>query len=263
MCLREEMEYTLEGETVPYRVRQDENEAEINRFAQDWVTLHLFATLFWLVERHQSAYSFLKNGGLGWAQKVCGLTPEMLAQAARQNTGGGGIKAIIANKNAPQLVREALNAMQMSFADVLGTDGHRRLCRHEGVAYMTLFGPPLIFCTPNLADTKQVLLLVVQGIDVRLDESELDAGALPKYRDMMLRLARDPVAQTLMFELFMRLFFIHVLGVRPECLQNRRRAQACALSDPWSTVGSSTLVYLGRVYVVDVLVAEGIVLTPV
>jgi hypothetical protein len=98
---------------------------------------------------------------------------------------------------------------------------------------------------------------------VRLDESELDAGALPKYRDMMLRLARDPVGQTLMFELFMRLFFIHVLGVRPECLQNRRRAQACALSDPWSTVGSSTLVYLGRVYVVDVLVAEGIVLTPV
>ena len=51
--------------------------------------------------------------------------------------------------------------MQMAFADVLGTDGHRRLCRHEGVAYMQLFGPPMIFCTPNLADTKQLLLLVV------------------------------------------------------------------------------------------------------
>ena len=30
--------------------------AQVNRFAGDWITLHLFATLFWLVERHQSAF---------------------------------------------------------------------------------------------------------------------------------------------------------------------------------------------------------------
>ena len=83
---------------------------------------------------------------------------------------------------------------------------------------MSLFGPPLIFCTPNLADTKQLLLLVVQGVEVRLDADDLNAEILPKYRDMMQRLARDPVGQTLVFELIMRLFFIHVLGVRPECL---------------------------------------------
>ena len=41
---------------------------------------------------------------------------------------------------------------------------------------------------------------------------------------MMQRLARDPVGQTVVFDLVMRLFFLHVLGVRPECLQNRRRA---------------------------------------
>ena len=60
-------------------------------------------------------------------------------------------------------MREALSPMQMAFSDVLGTDGQRRLCRHEGVAYMSLFGAPVIFWTPNLADTKQLLLMVVEG----------------------------------------------------------------------------------------------------
>ena len=36
------------------------------------------------------------------------------------------------------------------------------------------------------------------------------------------RVAADPLGQTIVFELMMRLFFLHVLGVRPECLQNRR-----------------------------------------
>jgi len=211
MCLREEMEYAVEGDETEFRVRSSEGEPEVNRFAADWVTQHLFATLFWLTERHQSAFAFLKNGGMKWAEKVRHLTPETLANAARLDVGGGGIQALVSNKTVPQVVREALNAMQMAFADVLGTDGHRRLCRHEGVAYMSLFGPPLIFCTPNLADTKQLLLMVVEGVEVRLDGDEVDADLLPKYRDMMQRVARDPVGQTFMFEMIMRLFFIHVL----------------------------------------------------
>ena len=107
--------------------------------------------------------------------------------------------------------------MQMATVDVVGTDGHRRLCRHEGVAYMAMFGCPLIFTTPNMADTRQILLMDVEGQQVRLDEADMPAGAkgaLPKYRDMMRRSALDPVGQTRCFELVMRLFFAHVLGVR-------------------------------------------------
>ena len=193
LCLREELEYDLHTDTTPFRVCENAAEPEVNRFAGDWITLHLFATLFFLTERHQSAFAFLKNGGMKWAEKVRHLTPETLANRPRLNVAGGSIQAIIANKNVSQVVREALNAMQMAFANVLGTDGHRRLCRHEGVAYMTLFGPPVAFCTPNLADTKQLLLLVVEGSEIRLDDAELEPGILPKYRDMMMRLARDPV----------------------------------------------------------------------
>lgn len=236
LCVREEMEYHLETDTTPFKVREDPREPEVNRFASDWITLHLFATLFYLTERHQSSFAFLKNGGMKWAEKVRHLTPEALANAARLDVGAGGIQAIVANKSVPQVVREALNAMQMAFADVVGTDGHRRLCRHEGVAYMALFGPPIHFCTPNLADTRQVMLLTVEGVEVQLDAAEMDAEVLPKYREMLQRLAGNPVGQTLVFELIMRLFFIHVLGVRPECLHNRRRAKI-AKQREWCTDG--------------------------
>ena len=88
LCLREEMEYDVDGDEtpeVPFRVRADSSEPEVNRFAQDWITLHLFATLFYLTERHQSAFAFLKNGGMKWAEKVRHLTPETLANSARVN----------------------------------------------------------------------------------------------------------------------------------------------------------------------------------
>ena len=149
---------------------------------------------------------------------------EALADAARLGVQGG-LQSILSNKDVPLLVREALNAMQIASQAVIGTDGHRRLCRHEGWAYMALFGPPLIFCTPNLADSKQPLLLVVEGVELRLDSDVDDVGNLPKYREMMQRLPRDPVGQTRVFELMMRLFFLHVLGVRPECLRNRSGSQ--------------------------------------
>ena len=83
MCLREEMEYSLDDDETPFRARASDAEPEVNRFADDWITLHLFSTLFYLTERHQSAFAFLKNGGMKWAEKVRHLTPETLANSAR------------------------------------------------------------------------------------------------------------------------------------------------------------------------------------
>ena len=60
-CIREEMEYALEDDAVPFRVCREDQELEVNRFAGDWITLYLFATLFWLTELHQSAYTVLKT----------------------------------------------------------------------------------------------------------------------------------------------------------------------------------------------------------
>ena len=182
------------------------NGPEVNRFAGDWVTHHIFSSLRVLSSQQESAHAFLKNGGIAWASKVRNLKPEDLAESARAAGPGGDIKSIAQNSNTPQLVKDALNMMQMATAHVLGTDGHRRLCRHEGHAYTILFGTPLVFATPNLADGKQVLLLVAQNEEVYLDQSQDTERVLPKYREMLLRLAKDPVGQTLVFHLIMRLF---------------------------------------------------------
>ena len=62
LCMREETEYDLDPDTEPYRARQHDNEPEVNRFVAGWVSLHMFATLQYLAERHQSAFAFLKMG---------------------------------------------------------------------------------------------------------------------------------------------------------------------------------------------------------
>ena len=124
-----------------------------------------------LSEQKQSTFAFLKNGGIGFASNVKNMTAESLAAAARL-APRGGIQQLKQNKDVPQTVRDALNAMELATADVIGTDGHRRLCRREGWAYMETFGAPLIFTTPNLADNKQVLLLEVQGFKVHFDATK-------------------------------------------------------------------------------------------
>ncbi|CAK0819316.1 unnamed protein product, partial [Prorocentrum cordatum] len=78
----------------------------------------------------------------------------------------------------------------------------KKLLRRDGIAYALRFGPPLVSLTPNLADTTQPLLLV----------------------EMVQRLARDHVGQTLVFELLLLLFFVHVLGIRSDLVGWRRGA---------------------------------------
>ena len=230
MLLREEMEYTLPDEPEEFKAPLQ------NRIAVDWVVLHLISTVKRLTDQRASAYHFLKNGGMAFANKVRMLTSETLAQAARSFGGKQGLQSLLQSQDVPAVIKDALNAMQMAMAHVIGTDGHRRLCRHEGVAYMETFGPPLIFTTPNPADTQQPLFLIAQGQEIRLDANGDYQDELPKYRDMMRRVAQDPVAQTVMFELLIRLFLQVVLNVRPETLACGRQSSRKKARE-WCTDG--------------------------
>ena len=85
------------------------------------------------------------------------------------------------------------------------------------MAYTLRYGPALVFATPNLADNKQPLLLIVQG-----EKFEFDTDVENNYREMTQRLAADPVGQAIVFEEMMQLFFTRVLGIRPELIGWRR-----------------------------------------
>ena len=113
--------------------------------------------------------------------------------------------------DTPQELRIALRTMGQATASLVGSDGHRKELRGEGEAYTLRYGPPMQFITPNLAYTKQHLILIVQGEEYRF-EPDVEVS----YREMTQRVACDPVGQSIVFELMIRLSFIHVLGLRPE-----------------------------------------------
>ena len=232
LLLREELEYNMGEEHYSSPVG--------NRFSSDWVALHMMATVCRLTDQRAASYRFLTNGGMRFAKTLAGLTPDQLAQAARvSKESGASLQQIANNTGIPKEVKDAMMAMNGASSAVLGTDGHRQFCRHEGVAYMETFGPPLIFVTPNVADTQHPLLLIVQGqsIDLGCVDTEMEQ-VLPKYRDMLRRLAQDPVAQVIQFEFLMRLFLQHVLNVRPETLNCRRNAVRATCRE-WCSDGAA------------------------
>ncbi|CAE7311896.1 unnamed protein product [Symbiodinium sp. CCMP2592] len=225
LFLREELAYAVDGEldegdaalrpVLGSQPASDPSEAvrpvlgtqpAQNRFSGDWTALHMMATVSRLTDQRAAAYNFLKNGGMAFAKKLRELSAEDLASAARAAPQAGGTDQFFKEAAVPQTVKDALHAM-------------------NGVAYMEALGPPLIFLTPNVADTQHPLLLVVQGevVDLGAVSGDMET-VLPKYRDMLRRLAQDPVALTVQFELLMRLFFQHVLNVRPDTLDCRRNA---------------------------------------
>ena len=98
--------------------------------------------------------------------------------------------------------------------------------------------------TPNVADTQHPLVLVVQSEEVDPGAVSADMSpCLPKYRDIMRRIAQDPAGQTVQFELLMRLFLQHVLNVRPQTLDCRRGGSR-SVAREWCTDGTA-----GRVLV--------------
>ncbi|CAE7526468.1 unnamed protein product, partial [Symbiodinium sp. CCMP2456] len=143
-----------------------------------------------LLLREELAY--VVDGEPNNEAEVGELKAEDLARAARVAPDTGGTDQFFKQVAVPQSVKDALHVINMDSA----TDGHRRLCRHEGVAYMEAF------LTPNVADTQHPLLLVVQKEAVDLGAVSADMETvLPKYRAMLRRLAQDPVGQTVQFEL--------------------------------------------------------------
>ena len=79
------------------------------------------------------------------------------------------------------------------------------------------FGAPLIFCTPNIADNRNILILLCQGVEINLD-MDADPELRLSYEDLRLRVVNDPVGQCVVVELLLRLFVLHILGASPDCV---------------------------------------------
>ena len=213
-------------EEAEYDVEEGENyvAAPINRFRASWYDLHLFTSFWRVTETTSSVHTFMKTpGAYGYARKCADCTPAMIEEAImrhEKSSNGNGktsVTSILADKELPTQLRTALTSLHQATASLIGSDGHRKLLQREGVAYTLRYGPALVFATPNLADNKQPLLLIVQG-----EPFDFDTDVENTYREMTERLAADPIGQAMVFEMMMQLFFVHVLGLRPEDIGWRR-----------------------------------------
>ena len=232
---REEQEYDMPGDEVKYEA------AGVNRFRGSWYDLHLMHSFWRVTETTKSVHTFMKTPcAFGYTRACADITPAMLSevqlkheQQQQEGKAKTSVRSLLADKDLPKQVKTALTSLHQATASLVGSDGHRKLLHKEGVAYTLRYGPPLEFVTPNLADTKQPLLLLVQGM-----EFHFDADTNTAYREMVQRVAADPVGQAIVFELMIRLFFVHVLGVREDTVGWARGAARKPSMHTWTSHGA-------------------------
>ena len=166
----------------------------------------------------RSARNFVQNQRFADSLRALAeIEPQELFHACEILGKGAGIKEAMASDNVAERVKVALRSMLLCNAQVIGSDAHRTVLRHVHNSYRHLFGPPLIFTTPNPVENRSLVMnLLYEGESVgawRLLEEH--APPMPAVEEMLRRVARDPAAQAIFFDLMLRMFLEHVLGVLP------------------------------------------------
>ena len=140
-------------------------------------------------------------------------------------------------------------------SEVIGTDGARQKLRHEQMGDMLRFGAVGGFITPNVADTRRPLMVVIHaGVlngtpgGLREDGSVekyyvdlLDENpSMPSATEMLKIVSRNPVAQARFFIICMRLFCEHVLGTGPvdDCLRHNGIIDGVQHADGFAASGA-------------------------
>ncbi|CAK0838914.1 unnamed protein product [Prorocentrum cordatum] len=193
---REEMEYDVSAD--------EEKSRPISRFRSSRYDVHLLSSFWRVTETTNSTYTFMKTPGAFGAARACAdITPDMIeeVQLRAQQTGGKAtLHGILKDKDTPNEVRLAFATLGQATASQVGSDGHRRELRGEGEGEEYTFGN-------GLTEAEQVT-----------------------FSEMSQRIAADPVGQAVVFELMMRLLFVHVLGLRPETVGLRAAARCTRTS---------------------------------
>ena len=166
----------------------------------------------------KSARLFSSKASLQYALKELGrLTAGEMFDTLGLLGKGEGLKDAMANPKVPARVKAAMRSLMLCMSNVIGSNAHRTTLRHICSSYRNLFGPPLEFMTPNVADNQLLMMsLVYENAEVgRWRLLEEDTPAMPGREEMLRRVAADPVGQAIVTDLMIELFLEHILGVAP------------------------------------------------
>ena len=160
----------------------------------------------------------IRSGFQERLQCVCRASAEKIDAAVCSLGQNASLKDVMRSSEVDPDVKAALSELMVFTSDVIGSDGARARLRHEQNGYALMFGAAGGFLTPNMADVRSPLMVLLHGengdeahaVDL-LDEDP----SMPSAREMLHMVAQDPVAQARFFILSMRLFCEHVLGTGP------------------------------------------------
>ena len=161
---------------------------------------------------------------------VCGTTAADIARAFQELGDKAGVHEVLRSRKAPDTLKRALTDVLLFSSEVVGSDGARQQLRHEQMGDMLRYGGIGGFLTPNVADTRSPIVVLLHADALNgtqgglTDDGEMERYAVnlldecpdvPKADEMLRIIARDPVAQARFFIISMRLFCEHVLGTGP------------------------------------------------
>ena len=69
-----------------------------------------------------------------------------------------GMGEILSSAKVSEKVKKLITSLIVCMGEVVGSNAHRTLLRHELVSYMHFFGAPLAFLTPNLVDGSSLVM---------------------------------------------------------------------------------------------------------
>ena len=123
----------------------------INRFRKDPVTLFVLSTFWRLMAGFTAVNIGMRIPGIQHKLKELAALPAALLVMSAEAGDNHGVMG---------LIRSASHLFNLIMGKVVGSNGYRISCRHQFSAYTIFFGPPLIFCTPNIADNRNFIILL-------------------------------------------------------------------------------------------------------
>ena len=206
----------------------------VNRFRKDQMTIFVLSTFWRLMAGFTAINIGMRIPGVLRKLKALANMPSQVVLASAAAGDKDGLMS---------LVREATHLFNLVMGKVVGSNAYRISSRHAFSAYTIFFGTPLIFCTPNIADNRNFLILITQGERVNLD-IDADVDLQISYAQLRLRVVNDPVGQSIVVELLLRLFVLHCLGARHDCVAQPQGRDV--LHREWLTDGvAASLTSLG------------------
>ena len=180
----------------------------VNRFCMHPVNIMVIATFWRMMSGFMAVNVGLRIPGIQTQLKALATLPDQLALLSGKEGEADGMMG---------LVRRASHLFNLVMGKVVGSNGYRVACRHKFTAYTIFFGAPMVFCTPNIADNRNVIILLCQGMKIDLD-LDADPDLMLSYEELRLRVVNDPVGQCVVVELLLRLFVLHILGAAPDAV---------------------------------------------